>query len=98
MRWQLGGDWPVGQWLIPTGTILSAVARDGEIVEPPMWNGVTLPMPMPINSAALDEEAALLMLQWYEPHEWYRLHFGPGINRNAIMARAAASLARRHGY
>jgi hypothetical protein len=95
MRWQLAGDWPIGQFCIPAGTVLSSGAG-----EAPIWNGVALPMPMPINSAALDEEAALLMLQWYEPHDWYRLHFGPGINREAIMARAAASprLANRHGY
>jgi hypothetical protein len=93
MRWQLAGDWPIGQFSIPAGTVLSSGAG-----EAPIWNGVALPMPPPLNAVALDEDAALLMLQWYEPHEWYRLHFGPGINRNAIMARAAASLASRHGF
>ena len=98
MKFQLAGDWPVGSVCIPAGTILSAVARDGEIVEAPTWNGVALPLPMPINAAALDEEAALMMLEWYEDHMWCRLHFGPGIDRDAVMAKVAASLASRHGF
>jgi len=62
MRWQLAGDWPVGPVLIPTGTVLSGVAGpDGELVEAPKWNNgsIALPMPMPINAMALDQEAAL---------------------------------------
>jgi hypothetical protein len=85
MRWQLDGDWPVGQWCIPVGTVLTGVARDGgELVV--KWNEIELPMP-PLNSAALDEEAALLMLKSY-PDQWHRLHFGAGIDRDALMARA----------
>jgi hypothetical protein len=37
-RWQLAGDWPVGQHLVPVGTVLTGVARDGELVEAPTWN------------------------------------------------------------
>ena len=48
MRWQLAGDWPVGPTLIPAGTVLDG-ATPG------------IPLPMPINAIALDEEAALQM-------------------------------------
>jgi hypothetical protein len=106
MKWQVGrGGWLVGQWLIPAGTIVSGVAGpDGELVEAPQWHGVTLPVdsvrPMPINAAALDEEAALLMLRWYQNygglHLWHRLRFGPGIDRDAIKTRAR-ELASKHG-
>jgi hypothetical protein len=30
------------------------------------------PSPKPINAVALDEDAALMMLKWYEQHQWYR--------------------------
>jgi hypothetical protein len=30
------------------------------------------------------------MLRWYPDHQWYRLCFGPGIDLDAIEARAAA--------
>ena len=93
MKWQLGGDWPVGHphcaQSIPTGTILSGVAGpDGELVEPPKWHGIELPMPMPIDAAALDAEAALLMLKWYPEHQWYRLGFVSDLDREAMLARA----------
>ena len=88
MRWMLAGDWPVGQWCIPTGTVLTGVARDGKLVEPPTWNGITLPMPMPLNAIALDEDAALMMLKWFDQDLWYRLHFDWSLDRDAIMARA----------
>ena len=81
MKWQIGGGgWPVGPILIPAGTI----------VEPPSWNGMTLPMPMPIDATPLDDDAALEMLKWYEPEHWHRLQFGPGIDVNAIKMKAAS--------
>ena len=90
MRWQLGGDWPVGPCLVPVGTVLSGVARDGELVEAPKWNEAPLPMPMPLNAVALDEDAALMMLKWYEPEHWHRILFGPNIDRELIKGRKAA--------
>jgi len=80
MKWQLGGTgWPVGQWLIPASTILNGAAGpDGKITV--KWNEITLPMPIPINAIALDNEAAALMLEWY-PDQHYRLHFGPNVAR-----------------
>ena len=63
MKWQLAGDWPVGPAVIPAGTLLTGVVGpDGELAEAPKWNGITLPIPMPLNAVALDEEAALMML------------------------------------
>ena len=82
----------MGSICIPAGTVI-----DGN---DPQWNGVKLPMPMPINSIALDEEAALAMLTWYGEDLWHRLVFGPGLDPDAIKARAAGMprLANRHGW
>ena len=85
MKWWLGGDWPVGQWLIPRGAVVSGVAG-----EPPTWNGIALPLLMPINAMALDEDAGLMMLRWYEPEHWHRLVFGAGIDVDAIKTKATA--------
>jgi hypothetical protein len=71
--------------------MVSAVGRDGEIVEAPKWNGIELPLPIPLNAMALDEDAALMMLTWYPEEQWHRLHFAPGIDLDAIKTRAAAS-------
>ena len=73
MKWALPA-WPVGPWLIPTGTVVEGVAgAAGEIAEAPKWNGMALPLPLPINATPLDEEAALMMLRWYGEGELYRL-------------------------
>jgi hypothetical protein len=86
MRWQLLGDWPVGQWLVPAGTVLEGTA--------PTWNGIPLPMPMPLNAISLDDEAALMMLKWYGD-QWHRLHFGPGVDADPIsLQRRQAAKAR----
>jgi hypothetical protein len=29
------------------------------------------------------------MLKWYEPEHWHRLHYGPGINVEALKMKAA---------
>jgi hypothetical protein len=92
MRWQLNGDWPVGPVLIPTGTVLSGVAGpDGELVEAPKWNNgsIALPMPMPINAMALDQEAALQTCKWFDQDLWHRLIFHRSLDRDAILAEAA---------
>jgi len=102
MKWQLSGDWPVGAVVIPAGTFLVGVAGpDGEPVVPP--DGTPLPMPIPINAIALDDEAAALMLDWYGGN-WehtanldlsHRLLFGPNVNIDAARATARARKARR---
>jgi hypothetical protein len=89
MQWQLKGDWPVGQFCIPTGTVLSGTprVRDGALVEGPVWNGITLPM-MPINAVALDMDAAVMMAKWYGQELWHQVVTGPGIDREAVRAKA----------
>jgi hypothetical protein len=85
MRFQIGGQgWPVngGATLIPAGTIVEG--------EPPTWNHMILPLPLPIDATPLDDDAALEMLKWYEPEHWHRLQFGPGIDVNAIKMKAAS--------
>ena len=95
MRWHLGGDWPVGQYCIPIGTIVSAGVRDGEITEAPHWNGVRLPLLIPLNAAALDDDAAMMMLRWYPDYQWHRLRFGPDIDRDAIITKASGLTRKR---
>ena len=71
MRFQIGGQgWPVngGATLIPAGTIVEG--------EPPTWNHMILPLPLPIDATPLDDDAALEMLKWYEPGHWHRLRGG----------------------
>jgi hypothetical protein len=84
----LQGDWPVGPAVIPAGTVLTGVlSADGELVVSP-----PLTAPLPLNAVALDEEAALQMCMWYEETatigRWHQLHFAPGIDREAVMAKA----------
>jgi hypothetical protein len=88
MKWQIGGGgWPVngGATLIPAGTMVEG--------EPPTWNGMTLPLPMPIDATPLDAEAAEAMLRWYEPEHWHRLLFGPGIEHEAIKMKVAEMMS-----
>jgi hypothetical protein len=84
MQFQLLGDWPIVRGLtIPAATILSGL--------PPVWNGITLTLPLPINVIALDNAAATQMLTWYNgtffigspatyvADQRYRLIFGPAV-------------------
>jgi hypothetical protein len=79
MGWMLAGDWPVGATLIPSGTVIDSTT----------WNG---PLPLPINALALDDEAALHLAMAYEEtasiNGWHQLHFAPGVDREAVMAKA----------
>jgi hypothetical protein len=89
MKWQLGGDWPVGAGLIPHGTIITAVVGpDGEL----LFDNALVRPPMPINAMAQDSASALQMAMWYEERDtingWHQLHFAPGIDREAVMAKA----------
>jgi hypothetical protein len=51
-----------------------------------------LPMPMPLNAKALDDDAAEAMLKWYANHNGldltHQLLFGPDINVAAVKAKA----------
>jgi hypothetical protein len=59
MRFELHGNWPIhgGATLVPTGTILEGL--------PPRWNGHVLPLPLPLDAMALDDEAATKLRSWY---------------------------------
>jgi hypothetical protein len=46
-----------------------------------------LPSPLPLNAEALDNDAALQMLYWYEPALWHHIVFASGIDRDAVIAR-----------
>jgi hypothetical protein len=80
MRWMIGGQgWSVGAQLIPAGTVI-----DSETT--------TLPLPPPIDAMALDDDAALAMCMYHEETNtiggWHQLHFAPGIDHEAIKAKA----------
>jgi hypothetical protein len=80
MRFLLTSDWPAwGDIALPAGTVLEAgkgVLDGGRI----FWNGRVGPQPMPIESMALDSDAARLMLGWYGDSPLrHRLRFGPGV-------------------
>ena len=48
MKLLLTSAWPVGQYLIPAGTLIEGDA--------PQWNGIPLRRPWPITAIALDQE------------------------------------------
>jgi hypothetical protein len=81
-KWVLREPWPVGQWCIPTDTVLEAVVGpDGEVVANSLvWCGAILPTPLPLCAASLNEPALRLMLR----HDWHGgrrhlLHFERGL-------------------
>jgi hypothetical protein len=74
MKFQLLGDWPVGQFCIPAETIIDGAN--------PLWNNIPLPLPMPLNARCLDQEAYDAMVAWYSPQSdqfLHLLHFASGI-------------------
>jgi hypothetical protein len=77
MRFQLTSSWPAFHDLapIPSGSILEGVR--------PVWFGREVPLPLPIEAAALDDAAAMLMRGWYEggEYQWqgHRLRFGDAV-------------------
>ena len=56
-RWRLIGPWPVGAWLIPSGTVLDSADM--------RWSGMALPTLPPINARALDQEAYDILARVY---------------------------------
>ena len=66
MKFQLMADWPVGQYLVPAGTLIDGGNN-------PNWNNIPLPMPMPLNAKALDQEGADHLSTTY-PFRLYELH------------------------
>jgi hypothetical protein len=72
MRFQLMGDWPASQFLIPAGTIINGNS--------PEWAGV----PMPMNAKALDQEAADYLTTTY-PHHLHELHCAAGVTLRKLI-------------
>ena len=70
-RPQLLGDWPVGAWCVPAGTIIDA--------NDPQWRGIPLPRSMPMNAKALDQPAYDALAGWYGEDFWHLLHYAEGI-------------------
>jgi hypothetical protein len=67
MKWQLLGDWPVGQFLIPAGTIIDSEG-----------NGRDLPLPPPF-SKALDQSALDCLCLAHGEEAYHLLHYERGL-------------------
>jgi hypothetical protein len=70
MRFQLLGHWPVGQWLVPAGTMITG--PDFQWAD----TGIKLPQPLPINARALDDAAWKQLCAWY-PQQIHMLSYDP---------------------
>jgi hypothetical protein len=49
MRYQLRGDWPIGQFCIPVGTVIDTDASD-------QWSSLAKGRPPPLNAMPLNRE------------------------------------------
>jgi hypothetical protein len=79
MKFEIGGaGWPIagGARLIPAGTIVG----DGGI---PLAD---LPLPLPMDAVALDDEALAMLHQWY-PYHHYALKVGPTVGKAKKKAK-----------
>jgi hypothetical protein len=64
MRYRIcGAGWPVGQYLIPTGTVL-------DFSKPDMWTKIAEGLAIPINATPLDEEAHEAQLKAHSNHRY----------------------------
>jgi hypothetical protein len=64
MKYRLLGDWPVdgGAMIVPEGTLIeweadAEAARLAGLPNAPLWLGQTLPLPMPANAMAMDQQS-----------------------------------------
>jgi hypothetical protein len=60
MKFQLSSPWPIGDWFLPTGTILEP-EPDGTF----KFNGRVLPQPLPADAHPLDAKAEAQLREWY---------------------------------
>jgi hypothetical protein len=60
-RYQLGGGWPVDQWLIPSGTLIDDVSGTD------MWSMLIREraLPPPVNASPLTQETYDQMVKLY---------------------------------
>jgi hypothetical protein len=54
-------DWPVGQFVVPSGTLLTTNYEAGD------WNGMRLPA-LPMCVEALDQTSADALSRWFPDH------------------------------
>ena len=91
MRFLLLGDWPIngGALVVPVGTFLEYIegAPSATIVAQPwgvgaQFNGMAVPIPLPINARCEDQAAYDQMVTWYTPISDQLLrtiHYGPNV-------------------
>jgi hypothetical protein len=76
MKFQVNGQgWPVGQSLVPAGTVIDHSASDD-------WSRVARAYVLPPNASPLDDEAYQAMKTNYSPHllKFYGIT-DPGVRR-----------------
>jgi hypothetical protein len=69
MIFQLMSPWPTsgGSVVVPVGAVITGSA-------PPIWGGMSLPTPLPIDSKPMDSAALTAMQTWYplpELQRWF---------------------------
>ena len=85
MKYQLSGcGWPVGQFLIPVGTIIDLTKPPEQMND---WEKLALGKLPPLNALALDDDCANAMEQGYPGH-LYLLHKAPGVTGGRGPTRA----------
>jgi hypothetical protein len=81
-KWRLMVDWPSNY--IPVGAVFEAPTNiNGDLIGPPTWKGQPLPVPLPFECMALDDDAATAMSRWYPGFE-DRLRFAPGVRARPL--------------
>jgi hypothetical protein len=85
MRFILMGPWPCrgGALCVPAGTVLAwepdpQLANAAGLPTAPQWRGRALPLTMPLDARALDQESANALADWYPDHN-HLLHTANGI-------------------
>lgn len=75
MRFQLTmHGWPIGDRLIPVGTIIDSRDNDD-------WSVLARGRMPPLNSMALDQEAYEVMSTHYRQHQHHLILTGPNVRR-----------------
>jgi hypothetical protein len=88
MKYQLAGHgWPIGQWLIPVGTVIDHTKTPEQMTD---WEKLALGKLPPLNAVALDDDCAEAMANGYPGHR-HLLHKARGVNANASVPTRPAS-------
>jgi hypothetical protein len=73
MRYQLLEPWVIGPHYLAAGTMFPN--------ENPDWNALARTRVPPIQTLALDQQAADLLFSSYHRDHWHRIHVGEGVKR-----------------